>query len=109
MKIIETILSLDDEIESFMDIQSTDQDIIEIEVKTTFLNNIETSETIDIILNEFGIHFLESFIEMFLNDGILDTDIPAEGKINLEKRKGIKYVLDHIKAIVQEAKNEQLW
>lgn len=109
MKYPEIIISLDDEVESFIDMQSTDQDIVEVEVITKFMNNIEASETVDVILGEFGIHFLESLVEVFINDGVLDTDIPAKGKRNLEKRKGVKYILDHIKAIIQEAKGDQPW
>lgn len=105
----EAILTLSEEIDSFVELQNVDDDVLEIAVVTKLLNNVETVESVDVVLSKFGIDFIESFIEIFLNDGLLDTDMPAEGNKNLEKRKGVKYILDHLKAIVLEAKGEEQW
>lgn len=104
----EVILDLSDEVESFIDLQSSvENDIIEITVTNTYDDGLEVEENIDEVLIAFGAHFIDSFVELFINDGILDEDIPAEGKKNIEKRKGVKYVLDQLKAISTSAKGEE--
>lgn len=111
----EVILRIDDEVESFMDLKEVSDvevenvEILEVLSITKYTDGTETVENMENILTDFGIHLIDSFVEIFMNDGILDYSMPPDNKRSFEKRKGVKYVLDQLKVISKEAKEKELW
>ena len=104
----EIILNLEEAAQSFVEFKQMDDDITDISITSTYGTDTIVTEEIEDVLVEFGVEFLENFIEVFINDRILDEDMPSDDPKSLEKRKGVKYVIDHLKAIAHESKRTGL-
>ena len=111
MKNLETILNLSEEADSYIELASQVDGIYELEssVVTTMYSDGDTiEEELEIKLVEFSVTFIDSFVKLFLDGEVLDENMPIGTTKSIERRKGMKYVLDHLKAISAEAKEELL-
>jgi len=70
-------------------------------------NGTQISVPIDEFLQNYTVEILEHIVETIENDKDCDTDVPATLP-NLEKRKGMKYVLDILKYVIKDHKND-MW